>query len=170
MPSAAISTDCSSFMTDTTTLAPLTETTFVTTTISPAELLLRQLRASQNGLELVKADSVPSYAWPCDVERYAEVCSCMGHPAATITELAWTAIETITMTRTQTLSGSPVFQNLTRSLASSWQFVCPVFRAFVKSSPFVCASSHFERNKRHFQQLLAEHWKQSLLDAINVEV
>ncbi|KAK8184118.1 hypothetical protein BC567DRAFT_246721 [Phyllosticta citribraziliensis] len=126
-----------------------TETTVVTTTItpSPVEALLRQQYAAENGREPAQGDDVPMYAWPCDVDRYAEVCSCLGFPATTITELAWTAIETLTLTKTQTLSGSPVFPNVTRSLASSWQ----------------C-------NKRHFQQLLAEHWEQSsLLDAFNIE-
>ncbi|KAK7607639.1 hypothetical protein JOL62DRAFT_268458 [Phyllosticta paracitricarpa] len=100
-----------------------TETTVVTTTItpSPVEALLRQQYASENGREPAQGDDVPMYAWPCDVDRYAEVCSCLGFPATTVTELAWTAIETLTLTKTQTLSGSPVFPNVTRSLASSWQ-------------------------------------------------
>ncbi|KAK7525484.1 uncharacterized protein IWZ02DRAFT_489808 [Phyllosticta citriasiana] len=125
-PSAAVSSDCSSFMTDTTTLAPITETTVVTTTITPppVEALLRQQYASENGREPAQGDDVPMYAWPCDVDRYAEVCSCLGFPATTVTELAWTAIETLTLTKTQTLSGSPVFPNVTRSLASSWQDQC----------------------------------------------
>ncbi|KAK8165097.1 hypothetical protein BKA80DRAFT_78637 [Phyllosticta citrichinensis] len=79
-----------------------TATTVVTTTItpSPVEALLRQQYAAENGREPAQGDDVPMYAWPCDVDRYAEVCSCLGFPATTITELAWTAIETLTLIKT----------------------------------------------------------------------
>lgn len=64
---------------DSTTTAILT----ATITASANASLARQKRKVE-----LSGKSVPWYAWACDVERYAEVCSCAGFPAATITESA----------------------------------------------------------------------------------
>ncbi|KAF2137011.1 uncharacterized protein K452DRAFT_312707 [Aplosporella prunicola CBS 121167] len=77
--------DCSSYMTDTTTFGHVTETTVSTTTVTLLYNGTTTLAKRATTAPEPTGKSVPWYAWPCDIERYAEVCSCFGYPAATAT-------------------------------------------------------------------------------------